>query len=220
MDQLPGARHPAPSTSHYLDITLPIRDGMTHWPDNLGVAVRRTLSQDRGDAANVTELHLSAHTGTHVDAPLHFTSGAPDVTTLSLSQLLGPALVVVITDPVSISLAEVRKLTLAPGARVLFRTRNSASDWSQEPFKTDFVALDADAARHLRDAGVVCVGVDYLSVGRADTHHTLLDAGICVIEGLALGHVAPGEYELLCLPLKIVGSDGAPARVLLRGMRD
>jgi arylformamidase len=205
-----------PIPAPWLDATTPIRDHMVHWPDNLGVTVGRTLSQDRGDAANVTELHLSAHTGTHVDAPLHFTSGAGDTTTLDLDRLMGPATVVAIHNPKSISLAEVQAIDLKPGARILFKTRISDSEWSTEPFKPDFVALDGDAARHLRDAGVVCVGVDYLSVGKADAHHALLDAGICVIEGLALQHIVPGEYELLCLPLTIVGSDGAPARALLR----
>lgn len=205
-----------PVPAPWLDATTPIRDHMVHWPDNLGVTVGRTLSQDRGDAANVTELHLSAHTGTHVDAPLHFTSGAGDATTIDLERLMGPATVVAIHDPKSISLAEVQAIDLKPGARILFKTRISGSEWSTEPFKPDFVALDGDAARHLRDAGVVCVGVDYLSVGKADAHHALLDAGICVIEGLALQHITPGDYELLCLPLTIVGSDGAPARVLLR----
>jgi arylformamidase len=205
-----------PTPAPWLDATTPIRDQMVHWPDNLGVTVGRTLSQDRGDAANVTELHLSAHTGTHVDAPLHFTTGAGDTTSLDLGQLMGPARVVAIQDPKSISLAEVQQLDIKPGDRLLFKTRISSSEWSTEPFKPDFVALDGDAARHLRDAGVVTVGVDYLSVGKADAHHALLDAGICVIEGLALQHIEPGEYELLCLPLLIVGSDGAPARVLLR----
>ena len=205
-----------PIPAPWLDATTPIRDHMVHWPDNLGVTVRRTLSQDRGDAANVTELHLSAHTGTHVDAPLHFTSGAGDATTLDLARLMGPATVVAIQDPQSISLAEVQRLDIEPGARLLFKTRISNAEWSTAPFQPDFVALDGDAARYLRDAGVGCVGVDYLSVGKADAHHALLDAGVCVIEGLALQHIAPGRYELLCLPLSIVGADGAPARVLLR----
>lgn len=205
-----------PTPAPWLDATTPMRDQMVHWPDNLGVTIRRTLSQDRGDAANVTELHLSAHTGTHVDAPLHFSSEGGDVTTLDLGRLMGPARVVAIQDPKSISLAEVKQLIIKPGDRLLFKTRISDGEWNTAPFQPDFVALDGDAAGHLRDAGVVCVGVDYLSVGKADAHHALLDAGICVIEGLALQHIAPGEYELLCLPLLIVGSDGAPARVLLR----
>ena len=205
-----------PLPSSWLDATTPIRDGMAYWPDNAPVRVRKTLSIAGGAAANVTEVSMSAHTGTHVDAPLHFTAGAGDATTLDLSRLMGPAVVVGIRNPHSISLVEVKELHLLPGARILFRTRNSESEWATEPFKPNFVALDADAARYLRDAGVVCVGVDYLSVGKADTHHALLDAGICVIEGLALQRILPGAYELLCLPLPIVGSDGAPARVLLR----
>ena len=200
----------------WLDATTPIRDGMVHWPDNASVNVNKTLSMATGAAANVTEVSMSAHTGTHVDAPLHFTAGAGDSTTLDLGRLMGPARVVGIADPCSIGLAEVQALRIEPGARLLFRTRMSDVEWSTMPFQPDFVALDADAARYLRDCGVVCVGVDYLSVGKAETHHTLLDAGICVIEGLALQHVVPGAYELLCLPLKIVNSDGAPARVLLR----
>ena len=200
----------------WLDATTSIRDGLVHWPDNAPVHVKKTLSIASGAAANVTEVSMSAHTGTHVDAPLHFTAGAGDSTTIDLGRLMGPAQVVGITDPHSISLAEVQQLEIEPGARLLFRTRISDSEWSTMPFQPDFVALDADAARYLRDCGVVCVGVDYLSVGKADTHHTLLDAGICVIEGLALQHIVPGDYEMLCLPLKIVDSDGAPARVLLR----
>ena len=205
-----------PTPAPWLDATTPIRDGMVHWPDNAPVHVKKTLSLATGAAANVTEVSMSAHTGTHVDAPLHFAANAGDSTTLDLARLMGPAHVVGIADPHSISLVEVQQLEIKPGARLLFRTRISDSEWSGMPFQPDFVALDADAARHLRDCGVVCVGVDYLSVGKADTHHVLLDAGICVIEGLALQHIVPGEYEMLCLPLKIVGSDGAPARVLLR----
>jgi arylformamidase len=189
---------------------------MVHWPDNAPVHVKKTLSIATGAAANVTEVSMSAHTGTHVDAPLHFTAHAGDSTTLDLARLMGPARVVAITNPKSISLAEVQHLEIEPGARLLFRTRMSDSEWNAMPFQPDFVALDGDAAAFLRDAGVVCVGVDYLSVGKADAHHALLDAGICVIEGLALQHIAPGDYEMLCLPLKIVDSDGAPARVLLR----
>jgi arylformamidase len=203
----------------WLDATTAIRDGMVHWPDNAPVHIRKTLSIATGAAANVTEVSMSAHTGTHVDAPLHFTANAGDSTTIDLARLMGRARVVGIADPHRISLAEVQLLAIQPGDRLLFRTRLSDHEWSTMPFQSDFVALDADAARHLRDCGVVCVGVDYLSVGHADTHHTLLDAGIGVIEGLALQHIAPGEYEMLCLPLKIVDSDGAPARILLRPLQ-
>jgi len=205
-----------PVSAAWIDVTMPIRSGMVHWPDNLGVSVRHTLSMAAGAAANVTELHLSAHTGTHVDAPLHFLADGTDVTALDLSTMMGPALVVAIEDSHFITLQEIQHLPLTAGDRVLFKTRNSSSDWSTKSFQPDFVRLDVAAARHLQALGVVCVGVDYLSVGPADTHLVLLKAGITVIEGLALQHVAPGRYELLCLPLPIVGADGAPARVLLR----
>ncbi len=200
----------------WLDATLPIRTGMAHWPDNLGVTVVLTHDMAAGSPANVTELHLSAHTGTHVDAPRHFLADGADVTTLDLRTLMGPAVVVSIQDPHFITLQEIRPLPLQPGDRVLFKTRNSDSDWSQEPFNPDFVRLNAHAAHYLQALGVVCVGVDYLSVGPADTHLALLGAGVTVIEGLALQHIAPGRYDMLCLPLPIVGADGAPARVLLR----
>ncbi|RFP65985.1 cyclase family protein [Hymenobacter lapidiphilus] len=200
----------------WLDFTTPITDGMAYWPDNAPVRIRRTLSMADGAAANVSEVSMSVHTGTHVDAPLHFLADGSDAASLDLSQLMGPALLVAVDSEKFIALADVEHLKLEKRSRVLFKTRNSARNWSTEPFNPDFVRLGAEAAVWLRDKGVVCVGVDYLSVGNADTHHILLGSGISVIEGLALQHAQPGEYELLCLPLKIKGTDGAPARVLAR----
>ncbi|MBT9393567.1 cyclase family protein [Hymenobacter sp. NST-14] len=201
---------------NWLDFTTTISDGMAYWPDNAPVHIKKTLSLAAGDAANVTEMSLSVHTGTHVDAPLHFLADGGDATTLDLHTLMGPALVVEIEDPQFITKAEIEHLKLGKGSRVLFKTRNSRRQWATAPFDPDFVRVRADAATWLRDQGVVCVGVDYLSVGPADTHHILLEAGISVIEGLALQHAEPGEYELICLPLKIAGADGAPARVIAR----
>ncbi|SDX34427.1 cyclase family protein [Hymenobacter psychrophilus] len=200
----------------WLDLTTSITDGMAYWPDNAPVRIRRTLSMADGAAANVSEISMSVHTGTHVDAPLHFLADGMDAAQLNLSHLMGPALLVAVDSERFISQADIAHLQLAPGSRVLFKTRNSDREWSLEPFDPNFVRVGADAAAWLRAQGVVCVGVDYLSVGAADTHHNLLGAGISVIEGLALQHAAPGEYELLCLPLKIAGTDGAPARVLAR----
>ncbi|MCA8829490.1 cyclase family protein [Hymenobacter pini] len=200
----------------WLDFTTTISDGMAYWPDNAPVHIRKTLSIARGDAANVTEMSLSVHTATHVDAPLHFLKDGDDVTKLDLTTLMGPAQVVAIEHEQFITKPEIEHLQLQPGSRVLFKTRNSWQEWATRPFNPDFVRVRADAAEWLRDQGVVCVGVDYLSVGPADTHHILLEAGISVIEGIALQHAEPGEYELICLPLKIAGADGAPARVIAR----
>ncbi|WP_375435970.1 cyclase family protein [uncultured Hymenobacter sp.] len=200
----------------WLDLSTPISDGMAYWPDNAPVHIKKTLSIERGDAANVTEMSLSVHTATHVDAALHFLDDGADVAALDLNTLIGPAHVVAIQDPYFITRAELEGLLLQPGERLLFKTRNSDHEWAQAPFNPDFVRVRADAAEWLREQGVVCVGVDYLSVGPADTHNILLKAGISIIEGLALQHVEPGLYDLVCLPLKITGADGAPARVIAR----
>ncbi|MBX0289060.1 cyclase family protein [Hymenobacter sp. HSC-4F20] len=200
----------------WLDLTTPISDGMAYWPDNAPVHIKKTLSIAAGDPANVTEMSLSVHTATHVDAPLHFLADGPDVTQLDLATLMGPALLVEIEDPKFITRPEIEHLPLAKGSRVLFKTRNSRREWATAPFDPEFVRVRADAAELLRERGVVCVGVDYLSVGPADTHNILLQAGISIIEGLALQHAPAGEYDLICLPLKIQGADGAPARVIAR----
>ena len=200
----------------WLDFTTTISAGMAYWPDNAPVCIKRTLSMADGAAANVSEISMSVHTSTHVDAPLHFLPDGDDVTKLDLSTLMGPALVVEIEHPEFITKPEIEHLQLGKGSRVLFKTHNSRREWATEPFNPDFVRVRADAAAWLRDQGVVCVGVDYLSVGPADTHHILLEAGISIIEGLALQQAEPGEYDLICLPLKIAGADGAPARVIAR----
>lgn len=201
---------------NWLDFTTTITDGMAYWPDNAPVHIKRTLSMADGAAANVSEISMSVHTGTHVDAPLHFLADGFDAAHLDLTTLMGPALLVAVDSEKFITKADIEHLKLEKGGRVLFKTRNSAREWSTEPFNPEFVRVGADAAEWLREQGVVCVGVDYLSVGDAAAHHALLGAGISVIEGLALQHAEPGKYELLCLPLKIKGTDGAPARVLAR----
>lgn len=206
--------------SDWLDLTTPISDGMAYWPDNAPVHIKKTLSIQRGDAANVTEVSMSVHTATHVDAALHFLDDGPDVAALDLNTLVGPAHVVEIQDPKFITRAELEGLLLQPGARLLFKTRNSDQEWAQQPFNPEFVRVRADAAEWLREQEVACVGVDYLSVGPADTHNILLKAGISIIEGLALQNVEPGQYDMVCLPLKIVGADGAPARVIARKRED
>ena len=199
-----------------LDITTPISDQMVHWPDNAPVHLRRTRAFAFGDGANVSEISLSVHTATHVDAPLHFLPDGADVMALDLTTLLGPCRVAHIATPGNITLADVEPLDPQPGERLLFRTANSDADWAHAPFDPDFVRLEAPAARFLQQRGVVCVGVDYLSVGPPDTHLALLGHGVTVIEGLNLRGIEPGRYELICLPLAIIGADGAPCRALLR----
>jgi arylformamidase len=199
-----------------IDVTVPIRDGMVHYDGNPPVHVERAQSIAAGDGANVTRLDFGAHSGTHIDAPLHFIDGAPGAEGLPIEPLIGPAHVVDATS-VEKTLGEAAMLSLSipEGAeRVLFKTRNSKL-WSSDEFTRDFVRLDGSGARYLVERDVRLVGIDYLSIGDHDAHVALLGSGVVSLEGLDLSAVEPGSYRLICLPLKIVGSDGAPARALL-----
>jgi arylformamidase len=205
----------------WIDVSVTLRDGMVHWPDNPPVEIERALSIARGDAANVSKLSLGAHTGTHMDAPVHFVPGGPGIDSMPLAATMGPARVIEIADPQAIRTDELRPHQIRAGERVLFKTRNSPRCWQSATFVEDFVYISADAARYLAEQRVQTVGVDYLSVGGyhtdgAETHRALLQAGVWIIEGLDLSALTPGPCELICLPLKIAGGDGAPARALVR----
>jgi arylformamidase len=199
-----------------LDVSIPIRTRMPIYPANAGVALRRIDAIADGAVANVSAVDLGAHTGTHVDAPNHFLDGAGGVDTVALAPLIGPAVVVDATGvDKTLDAAAVAAAGVPAGAeRVLFRTRNSQL-WEQDEFSEDFVSFDASGARALLDAGVRLVGIDYLSIGDPGAHRALLGADVAVVEGLDLRAVEPGPYQLVCLPLKLVGSDGGPARAVL-----
>ncbi len=205
----------------WIDVSVPLRSGMVHWPDNPPVSIERMLDIERGDVANVSKLSMGAHTGTHMDAPLHFFRTGKGLDTMPLTATIGRARVIEIRDPESIKLEELRPYQIQRRERVLFKTRNSTRCWHTDDFVEDFVYISQEAARYLAVQQVQTIGVDYLSVGGfftdgVETHHALLEAGIWIIEGLNLSKVEPGIYELICLPLKIKESDGAPARAILR----
>ncbi len=209
-----------PSEEGWIDVSVPLRSGMVHWPDNPPVRIERMLDMECGDAANVSTLSLGSHTGTHMDAPIHFVPGGAGMDRMPLDATIGQARVIEIQDPVSIKPDELDPHGIGRGERVLFKTQNSTRRWWTEDFIEDFVYVSQEAARYLADRGVRTVGVDYLSVGGfwkdgVETHQALLGAGIWVIEGLDLSEIEPGEYELICLPLKVEDGDGAPARALL-----
>jgi arylformamidase len=204
------------------DISLAISATLPVWPGDPPFALERVESMDAGAHNNVSRVDMGVHTGTHIDAPYHFIQDGRTAESLSLEVLTGSALVVRIPDEVSLITAEVLdRARIPPGAeRLLFRTSNSAL-WAKgaREFYTGFVAIPADGAEWLVRHEVKLVGVDYLSVSpyknSIPTHRTLLQAGVVIIEGLDLSTVPPGEYNLYCLPLKLVGSDGAPARAIL-----
>jgi arylformamidase len=208
-------------TAAWIDISVPIYSGMVHWPDDPGVRIERTKDLSRGDAANVSKLELGAHTGTHMDAPRHFLADGAGLDDLPLDATIGPARVIRIEHPYEILPGELEAYRLRAGERVLFLTRNSERCWKNNRFVEDFVYISAAAAQFLVQRQVRTVGIDYLSVGGyvhdgVETHRILLGAGIWLIEGLNLSAVKPGAYELVCLPLRVAGADGAPARAILR----
>jgi arylformamidase len=208
-------------TENWIDVSVPLRTGMVHWPDNPPVSIERMLDIGHGDVANVSKLSMGAHTGTHMDAPIHFFQAGKGIDTMPLTATIGRARIIEIHDPESIKPEELYPHHIQRGERVLFKTRNSTRCWQTNDFVQDFVYISQEAARYLASQQVQTVGVDYLSVGGyfkdgIETHHALLEAGIWLIEGLNLENVQPGIVELICLPLKIEGCDGAPARAILR----
>jgi arylformamidase len=191
------------------DVSVPIRPGMITYPGDPTVMLERANAIADGALANVSRLSFGVHTGTHVDAPVHFIDGAASTEELPLGALLGRVRVIAAE---SLTANELRMLELPE--RIVFKTSNSEL-WARSEFTDDFLSLDGDAAQVLVDRGVRVVGIDYLSIGDEHAHRTLLVAGVVAIEGLDLRGVEPGDYELVCAPLKLVGSDGAPARVFL-----
>ena len=193
-----------------IDVSVPIREGMVTYPGDPVVRMERAASIENGDVVNLTRMDFGLHSGTHVDAPVHFIDGASGVDSVPLEALVGPCEVVEVPDLSRSSVAR----TPQGAERVLFKTPNSEL-WARDQFADEFARLDGEAAAVLVQRGVRLVGVDYLSVGDEDAHHALLEAGVVPVEGLDLRGVEPGSYELICLPLRVVGADGAPARAVL-----
>jgi len=205
----------------WIDISVTLSDGMVHWPGDPPVVVRRIQDLEAGAPANLTHIDMCAHTGTHVDAPLHFVKGGQGVDEMPLDAGIGPCRVVEILDRESVAADDLRPFAPCPGERLLVKTRNSRRRWERQTFDPRFVHLRVEAAEFLAERGIRTLGVDYLSVGGyegdgGETHSVLLQAGVWIIEGLNLGAVGPGEYELVCLPLRLLGADGAPARAAVR----
>lgn len=204
------------------DITVPIRSAMPVYEGDPGVKIDAWSAFAQGDSSNVSILNFGAHTGTHVDAPAHFVEGGRRIDALSLEVLIGPARVLRVPDDVKeIDPELINHCDLSGVERLLFHTRNSTF-WN-EGFRKDFTHLLPEAAQLLVDRGMKLVGTDYLSIekfhsGDHRTHLTLLSNNVVIVEGLNLSEVSAGDYELICLPLKIAegAGDGAPARAVLR----
>jgi arylformamidase len=225
----------------WIDVSVPIENGMTVWPGDPETRVERVCSLDRGDSANVSAVSMCLHAGTHMDAPLHYFEKGAAIDRLPLDAVIGPARVIAVTDPSAINLAG---CDIRTGDRLLFKTSNSAVLTPAAPLAPvasvasaapgsfpsrdrkgavsagKHVALTPAAAEFLAARGVLLVGVDTLSIGPPNedgdqVHRILLAAGVWIIERLDLSAIEPGDYDLICLPLKIPGADGAPARAAL-----
>jgi arylformamidase len=200
------------------DISMGIKNGMLTYPGDPGVSLERVKEIGKGSSANLSMYCIGSHTGTHLDPPFHFFPDGETAESLPLDSLIGPA--VVVESPVDeIGRDFLAGAGLGKAERVLLKTRNSA--FAQDPaFREDFAHLTPDGAEYLAELGVKLVGIDYLSIEKFHSkehavHKTFLGKGILILEGLDLSNVEPGEYTFMCLPLKVIGGDGAPARAVL-----
>jgi arylformamidase len=206
----------------WIDVSLTLKANMVHWPTDPPFFIERMRDMDKGDTVNLSKITMGAHSGTHVDAPVHFIKGANGVDQIPIDSLTGPARIIEIADADTIEKKELAGRGIKKGERILLRTRNSINKLlHKDAFIEDFVYLEKDAAEFLVTCGIKTLGIDYLSVGGykkngPDIHRMLLGAGILIIEGLDLTEALPGLYDMICLPVKILDSDGAPARVIVK----
>jgi arylformamidase len=206
--------------SRIYDISVPIRAGGLVYPGNPEIEITLQQALAKGAGANVSSIQFGSHTGTHADAARHFFDDGQTVDRIPLERLIGPALLLSFPDDVLVIGADdLRKHDLKGRTRILLRTRNSAL-LSQKEFVREYTYLAPDGAQYLVDNDVELVGIDYLSIeqfhsGHHMTHRILLERSVVILEGLDLSVPAPGEYQLICLPLRIEGCDAAPARAVL-----
>ena len=213
-----------PAISKWIDASIPLRNAMVHWPSDPPIRIERLLDMERGDANNLSTISMSSHAGTHMDAPLHFIRQGIGIDKMPLDTTVGRARVIEIHNSELIKPEELASHRIRRGERILFKTRNSSCCWQTDTFTEDFVFISKEAACFPAKRSVRVVGVDYLSVGGfkhngIETHQTLLEGGVWIIEGLNLSGVRQGKYDLICLPLRLEHGDGAPARAILRPAR-
>lgn len=205
----------------WIDLSVPVRNGMVHWPSDPPFHLERVAEFAKGDCMTLSRMSLSVHTGTHMDAPLHFVGDGAGMDEMPLDATVGEARVIEIRDQESVKRGDLEQAGIRAGERILLKTRNSETAWRTDVFEKDFIYISLEAAEFLAAARIKSVGVDYLSVGGfykdgPEIHRALLGAGIWVIEGLDLSSLRAGAYELICLPMKLAGADGAPARAIAR----
>jgi arylformamidase len=209
---------------NWIDVSVPLHTGMVHWPTDPSVRIERIADMDQGAICNVSKVEMCAHAGTHMDGLNHFIKDGAPLDTVPFDAVIGPCRIIEMKDTDSVKTEELKKHNLRKGERILLKTRNSKRQWWDKDFDTRFIHISKDAAQHMVERDIRTSGIDYLSVGGyerdgVECHQVLLGAGVWIIEGLNLTKVRPGKYDLVCLPVKIRNSDGAPARAILRSRR-
>jgi len=213
-----------PAPSAWIDISTPVRTGMAVWPGDPPTQVSRVLDLERGDPCTLTRIEMCAHAGTHMDAPAHCLPGGPGMDALPLDVGMGRARVIAIADSAAVTVEELAAQRIRRGERILLKTRNSSRISDFGVFQEDYVSLTPQAARYLAERGPRLLGLDALSAGGPGedgeaVHRELLGAGIWLLEGLDLSRVQAGPVLLACLPLRLDGAEGAPARAAVRQLQ-
>lgn len=204
----------------YIDISIPITKDIPHWPTDKPPVIKKVSSFENGDAVSVTHISMNAHTGTHIDAPSHFIPDGKAIDELDTEKFIGTCFVCDTGDVDVIDSETLEKCSITKATkRILFKTKNKGL-WNQKEFYKDYIALSLDGAEWIVSNGIELVGIDYLSIepfgeNMGEIHKILLSSEVVILEGLNLERVESGIYELIMLPIRIEGSDGAPARVLL-----
>jgi arylformamidase len=214
--------------SEWIDISVPfpVDEPMPYFPtDPQGPSITRIFDRTKGDPVTMSQININSHNGTHIDAPFHFMAEGTTIDMMPLDTAIGPARVIEIKDPVSIKLEEVEPYDIKEGERILFKTRNSSYAYNTMVFIADYVYCTNEVAYYLKDKRIRLVGVDYVTIGSQKdeenikiVHETLLGNGIYIIEMLNLDGVTPGNYEMICLPLRMKKGDAGPCRAIIRPM--
>jgi arylformamidase len=208
----------------WYDLTIPLKQTMPYLVlDPVPPKIYRYSDVALGSKVTMSMLEIISHTGTHIDSPLHFIPNGSSISDMDITATVGPCRVIEIKDKKTIKVAELEKYKIKKGERLLFKTSNSPVYYTSEKFYEDYVYLDSEAAEYLGKIGIKLFGLDALTVGYfkdepniVRTHMALLSNGCYILEGLAMGGVPAGDYELLCLPLLMFNGDAGPSRVILR----
>ena len=214
------------SDSKWIDISIPfpVDEPMPFFPtDPQGPSVTRIFDRTKGDPVTMSQININSHNGTHIDSPFHFMADGTTIDMMPLDTAIGPARVIEIKDPVSIKIEEVEPYDINEGERILFKTRNSSYAYKTTDFVDDYVYCTNEVAYFLKDRKIRLVGVDYITIGNQKdleniktVHETLLGNGIYIMEMLNLDGVKPGNYEMICLPLRMEKGDAGPCRAIIR----